>query len=98
MKEKRVRTETKTVTTVTESFTHADLCNLLGLPEGAKIWVCVPGGGDWSNMDLIIDDDSLLHAEVVTEKEEYTVTDGTEDKDTSLEDYVELTGEHPAAS
>ena len=45
--------KTVTTTIVTRetrsSIYYEDLCTLLQLPIGARIWVEVPGGGDWSN-------------------------------------------------
>jgi hypothetical protein len=39
------------------SFSAVQLRKLLKLPEDARVFVRVPGGGDWSNQDLEIDDD-----------------------------------------
>lgn len=49
-----LKTETKTTTTSKHSLelSGADIKRHLGLPSNARIEVRVPGGGDWSNMDL----------------------------------------------
>lgn len=48
------------------NLTGADLRKALGLSDKARITVHVPGGGDWSNCDLDLDDYTL---DIVEEKE-----------------------------
>ena len=65
---------TKTNTRVEISFSR--LRELLGLPENVTIFVRVPGGGDWSNTDLEIDDrDRPLVAEFETVEQSVEETD-----------------------
>lgn len=59
MANKTVHTETSVKTT----FSRADLLKALGLPENARVFVQVPGGGDWSNCELEIDTDVPLQAD-----------------------------------
>lgn len=47
---------TRVTTTTTATITAADLRAAFGIPEGADIWVQVPGGGDWSHEALPIDE------------------------------------------
>jgi hypothetical protein len=42
------------------------------IPDNAEVIVYVPGGGDWSHMDLEIDSDCPLIIRWQTEKEERT--------------------------
>ena len=59
-----MKTETKVVTTTNKQLDTVDILQLLGLPEGArniKVWVDVPGGGDWSNTSLDVDSGCPLH-------------------------------------
>ena len=56
---------TKTETTTHHEFNYEEVRKALGLPENAKIWVQVPGGGDWSNAKLDIGRDVMLEAESV---------------------------------
>jgi len=57
---------------ITNSYTitDEDIRRAFHLPADAKIFVRVPGGGDWSNTDLEISDAQPLQA-VATE-----ITDG----------------------
>ncbi|UFK26730.1 hypothetical protein [Roseobacter phage RDJL6] len=52
-----IRTETKTTTVKSHSIelSGAAIKRHLGIPNNARITVAVPGGGDWSNMDLDLD-------------------------------------------
>lgn len=51
------KTKTTTVTTdVSYSLKLSELREALKLPPHAKLSVSVPGGGDWSNCDLELDD------------------------------------------
>lgn len=63
--------KTTSVRTVRErremNLTGADLRKALGLSDKVRITVHVPGGGDWSNTDLDLDDDTTL--DIVEEKE-----------------------------
>lgn len=43
-------------------ITIADIRKRFRLPEDAEVYIRVPGGGDWSNMDLEIDTDRPLRA------------------------------------
>lgn len=52
----KTRTTTTVTTKVRREILRKDLGLLLGLPEHATVFVEVPGGGDWSNCDLEIDD------------------------------------------
>ena len=52
--------------TTTWSFGKEFILARLGLPPDTKLFVRVPGGADWSNMDLVIGDDVPLTA-VATE-------------------------------
>ena len=61
------KTVTKKITTEARyEFNEAELRKRLRLPGGARIFVRVPGGGDWSNTDLEIEDGRPLLATVVT--------------------------------
>ena len=64
----RVSKQTHLAEVTTTEYTREDLQTLLGLPADAEIFVHVPGGGDWSNMDLDIDEHSFLSVRVRTEK------------------------------
>lgn len=76
-------TVTKTVTQVVKTHTlaldDADVRELIkghygtAPPAGAKIYVSVPGGGDWSNTDLDISKENPLIIEWV---EKTTEVDG----------------------
>lgn len=53
-------TLTRTTQTKTEYvFTADDLRDALGLPAHAELFVAVPGGGDWSNRDLDLEENPL---------------------------------------
>jgi hypothetical protein len=49
-----VATKTHTITTTEYLITVDDLYKAFDIPKGAKVFVEVPGGGDWSNTDLDI--------------------------------------------
>lgn len=55
-----------TRTTQNYVITAEEIRKALDLPKDAKIFVQVPGGGDWSNTDLEIDSDTPLRATVTT--------------------------------
>lgn len=40
------------------------------IPQDAKVFVRVPGGGDWSNTDLDIDPDTHVQVRYVVEKQD----------------------------
>jgi hypothetical protein len=42
------------------TLTGAELLECLGFPAGFSVSVNVPGGGDWSNVELAIDDETPL--------------------------------------
>lgn len=42
------------------------------IPNSAEIFICIPGGGDWSNTSLDIDDD---HPVTITWQKEDTITE-----------------------
>jgi hypothetical protein len=48
--------EKRTTIEIHAELTREELCERLGVPRHAAIWVRVPGGADWSNMNLDIDD------------------------------------------
>lgn len=50
--ERERNTETKRKTTTTVKLDEEDLRVLAGAPKGAKVFVHVPGGGDYSSTDL----------------------------------------------
>lgn len=50
-----IRRTFKSVTTHRVEVDAEDIRKLVGAPETAEVYVSVPGGGDWSNMDLTID-------------------------------------------
>ena len=53
--------KTKKTTTVkiqtTFEFTRADVIRALNVPKGSRIYMDIPGGGDWSSQPLILGDD-----------------------------------------
>ena len=50
-------TTTTTITSVTKkTITRKQLIEAFNLPENAEIYFSVPGGGDYSNMDLDLDE------------------------------------------
>lgn len=58
----KIKTRREVRTTNFLSVGKKDFLNALGncgtiIPEGATVFVRVPGGGDWSNENLEIDDD-----------------------------------------
>lgn len=60
-----MKTEMKTTREVTVELDYDDLVELmkakgLQINGDAKFFVKVPGGGDWSNQDLLIDNDVPL--------------------------------------
>lgn len=46
---------TETTKTHTAHITRRKLLQALGIPEGARVYVEVPSGGDWSGCDLDIE-------------------------------------------
>jgi hypothetical protein len=57
----RTRTLVREITERIEAhLTGKDIRQLLGLNSNVKITVHVPGGGDWSNTDLDLDDEVTL--------------------------------------
>jgi hypothetical protein len=55
------RTSVREVTERNEvHLTGKDIRKLLGLSDSTTVSVHVPGGGDWSNMDLDLDDEVTL--------------------------------------
>lgn len=58
--------EVRRVKTVVEirEYTAEDLCEALGLPVNCEVYVCVPGGGEYSNCTLNIDKDVKLTVEI----------------------------------
>lgn len=67
---RRSKTTTVTSTTTTITYGAKELRNLLGIPERAEVFVDVPGGGDWSNMQLDICADTPLVFRWTDTKEE----------------------------
>lgn len=72
-----IQTTTTTLTRKTMKLTGTMIRQLLdvagfSVPDGASITVPVPGGGDWSNMDLDIDEDTAIE---VTWTEQVTTLD-----------------------
>lgn len=69
-------TKTKTLTkkrietTVSTTWAVADLIKALGLPPDTRLFVRVPGGGDYSNTDLDLGDDVDLQSVAVTREDE----------------------------
>lgn len=55
-----IERETTTVAKTTWQFTREDLVKRLGLPDDAKIYMRVPGGADYSNMDLFVGEVPLV--------------------------------------
>lgn len=51
---------TETVETTRIAMSKVELLKALGLPQDADVYVEVPGGGDWSNCELNIDNDVPL--------------------------------------
>lgn len=62
--------ESKTTITTQKRrvYTAEDLRKHLKLPRGAKLFVHVPGGGDWSSMDLEIGVETNLEVAWTKEK------------------------------
>ena len=53
-----MKTEQKIVTTTTLKLEAKDILDMLRIPEDAtdiNVWIAIPGGGDYSNMDLNVD-------------------------------------------
>lgn len=61
---KSYRVTKKTVTTRVEegSISTKELRILLGLRPEDQLWVSVPGGGDWSNTGLSLDEHTLMYS------------------------------------
>ena len=70
------KTTAKKVTIEVDAVTliEALRANGVKIPGDAKVYVTVPGGGDWSHTDLDIDDDAPL----TIEYEEHTEDEETE--------------------
>ena len=68
MKRTKLKIDAKVVVTTnyTATVTAADITRALGLPAGAQLWFNVPGGGDWSNEQLDVNEYPLT-AEWTTE-------------------------------
>jgi hypothetical protein len=64
--QKKRNIQMKRVATVTieetehQTYTDADLRKFLNLPKDAKIWVQIPGGGDYSGMQLALSKETPL--------------------------------------
>jgi len=70
---KRTIHKTTTVLTTTEiRISAAEIIEKFGLPAGTILTVHVPGGGDWSNEDLELDDRNqvIVATSKTTEQEE----------------------------
>lgn len=73
----KVKTRKRIETTVTKVISAEQLCSIFGLPANARVFVNVPGGGDWSNTDLDLSDTPdqglllqyTLHEDEETEEE-----------------------------
>lgn len=63
----------RTETTVSTTWAVADVLKALGLPPDTRLFVKVPGGGDWSNSMLDIGEDADLQSVSVTQDEEDVV-------------------------
>lgn len=61
-------TETDIVRRHCRVITAGEIRKAFGLPANAEIVVTVPGGGDWSNADLEIDQDTALVAKWETKR------------------------------
>lgn len=57
------RTCSKSVTTHRVELDSEDIRKLVDAPAHAEVYVSIPGGGDWSNMDLTIDKDTTITVE-----------------------------------
>lgn len=53
---KKVDVEEQTTTISTVELTASDIRKLVGAPDNAEVFIEVPGGGDWSNSDLHVQD------------------------------------------
>ncbi len=62
--------------TSTWKFTATELRERLSLPPDATLAVYIPGGADWSNADLVLDDGDQLLIARVTETRSKGGTDG----------------------
>lgn len=51
-----VKTTTFTSTTTTQEISAKDLRSALNVPDNARLFVTVPSGGDYSSMELDIDE------------------------------------------
>lgn len=67
MSKKTGRVTVKTVTTTTYEITADEIRKWQRLPKDARVEVKVPGGGDWSNTDLSLDDCPVVVSYTVTE-------------------------------
>lgn len=76
-------TKTSVVEAVETSCSHravipADgLRVLMGLPCDARLYVTVPGGGDWSGCDMVLGDDVNLEVTWTTTKQETSIGEGS---------------------
>ncbi len=64
-------TRTKTITTTTRveyQITADDIRKALALPKGAVLFIQVPGGGDWSNCALDLDEHPITTVTTTTEE------------------------------
>ena len=61
--------KTRTIARHEMTLNKNEIASMLGyfegqdLPLGARLYVKIPGGGDYSNMDLDIDDEFLVYVE-----------------------------------
>jgi hypothetical protein len=60
------------IQTVEGTISAEEIRRQFDLPKETRIWVRVPGGGDWSNTDLVldVDNDTVLKFEFTQEHEE----------------------------
>lgn len=54
--DRNVFTNTVSTTSHEIAISRSDIIKAFGLPDNAKVFIGVPGGGDWSNIDLDVDD------------------------------------------
>jgi len=57
---------------VSGKITREDLIREFGLPQNTEIFFAVPGGGDYSNMNLDITEEDVIHFNYKTSKEKET--------------------------
>ncbi len=64
----KIKTKTTTTTQHSLELSGAAIKRHLGIPNDARVKVSIPGGGDWSNTDLDLDNGTTLDIDWETVK------------------------------